>query len=59
MGDVNRIDEFTEEGVYKGQLKLPTEGEVKGGAKEGRGETESIAVDPSGNLYFDFKQAAV
>jgi DNA-binding beta-propeller fold protein YncE len=54
VGDVNRIDEFTDEGAYKGQIGLPTEGEVKGGATEGKGIPASLAVDAHGALYLDF-----
>jgi hypothetical protein len=56
VGDVNRIDEFTGEGIYKGQIGLPAEGEVKGGAAEGKGVPESLATDAKGALYLDFDQ---
>jgi hypothetical protein len=56
VGDVDRIDEFTGEGIYKGQIGLPAEGEVKGGAAEGKGVPESLAIDAKGGLYLDFDE---
>ena len=54
VGDEDRVQEFNSEGVYEGQVGLPAEGEVRGGAKEGKGKTYSLAVDGIGDIYFDF-----
>jgi len=40
VGDENRIQEFAEDGTYKGDIALP-----------GAGLTRSLAVDPTGRIY--------
>lgn len=55
VGDQNRIQIFDSSGTYQGQVGLPREGEVAGGAPEGKGPPGSLAFDPAGDLYFDFR----
>lgn len=40
VGDVERIEQFNSDGTFKAEISLPGDGTI-----------ESLAVDPSGNLY--------